>query len=108
MHYGGVLFVSSDLHKTEDFYWRVLGLRKISDFGSNITLKGGIFFQSVESWAQFLQKPQKDIRLQHHAAELFFEEDDMEAFLQVLNDNNVTLVHEMYTHDWGGKDDSLL
>lgn len=103
MKYAGILFVSRDLERTKDFYWKLFGLRKISDFGTNITLKGGISFQTLDSWAEFLQKPIDSIQLENHASELFFEEDDMDGFLEKLKEYEVEVVHECYMHAWGAR-----
>lgn len=103
MKYSGILLASRDLERTKQFYKKILHLRMTSDFGTNITLTGGISFQTLESWAEFLQKDVSNIRLKNMAVELFFEEDDMDGFMEILKSEQVELVHEMYTHAWGAR-----
>jgi catechol 2,3-dioxygenase-like lactoylglutathione lyase family enzyme len=90
-----------DLERSREFYQRVLGLEVINDFGANITLTGGVSLQTLPTWAGFLLKPEADIVFGHHAGELYFEEDDFDAFAEKLASMSVELVHPVREHDWG-------
>lgn len=61
MKYCGSLYVVDNIEKTKLFYRDLFGLRVIQDFGANITLTGGISFQTKESWLQFINKSTEDI-----------------------------------------------
>ena len=45
-----------DLRRSLEFYERVLGLEVVRDFGSHAALTGGLALQSLESWAELLNK----------------------------------------------------
>ncbi|MCI9576919.1 MAG: hypothetical protein HFJ84_09815 [Clostridiales bacterium] len=49
------LLVVEDLDRAKQFYWEVLGLQVILDFGANVTLTGGICLQTRETWETFLE-----------------------------------------------------
>lgn len=99
---GSVLFVVRDLKKSLEFYRNVLGLKIVNDFGTNVVLTGGLALQTLESWAGFLGKTPADIRFGGAEAELYYEADDFDAFLKVLEQHPETeLVHPVQEHRWG-------
>lgn len=96
------LIVIKDMEISRKFYKKVLGLHVISDFGANITLTGGICLQTKESWKEFIQKEDSDIILGGNAFELYFEEDDFDAFIEKLKGiKELQYVHEVKEHSWG-------
>ena len=50
MKYTGTLIAVSDMERRKQFYQEVLGLKVIADFGANVTLEGGLFLQTLETW----------------------------------------------------------
>lgn len=88
-----------DLKKSVDFYKEILGLRVIADFGANVTLTGGVALQSEESWKEFIGKD-TDI-VYGDSTELYFEEDDFDAFIDGLSSKNIDYVHPALEHGWG-------
>lgn len=102
MRYNSVLLAVTDLKRSLDFYREVLGLSVEADFGTNLVLTGGISLQTLESWAGFIRRPAGDVRFGHLAGELYFEEDDLDGFLQRLSGMpEVRLVHPVMEHRWG-------
>lgn len=102
MKYRATLLVTTDMERTKRFYGEVLGLCIVADFGANITMTGGISFQTLESWAGFIGMPEGKIRLEGRAAELYFEEDDFDGFTARLEKmENIRLVHPVVEHRWG-------
>ena len=101
MKYRATLLVTTDMERTKRFYGEVLGLCIVADFGANITMTGGISFQTLESWAGFIGMPEGKIRLEGRAAELYFEEDDFDGFTARLEKmENIRLVHPVVEHRW--------
>ena len=99
MKYQGMLIAVSDLEKSKEFYARVCGSQVIVDFGANVTLTGGFSLQTLETWQGFIGK---ETRFGGNDAELYFEEDDMDAFaakLAALDD--IHYVHPLKEHAWG-------
>ena len=99
MKYNGVLIAVSDMENSRRFYRDVLGLKVVEDFGANVTLEGGIFLQTLDTWKTFIQSDQ--IVLPNHAGELYFEEEDLDAFLENLKQFDICYVHPLFEHRWG-------
>ena len=59
---GGPLFAVRDMKTSLEFYRDVLGLEVVNDFGANVVLTGGLSLQTLETWADFLDKAPEDIR----------------------------------------------
>lgn len=93
------LFVVKDIERSKEFYRKVLGLRTIADLGANAVLTGGLALQTEESWKQFTGKP---ISYCANDAEIYFEEDDFDAFSEKLGTiPALEYVHPVMTHAWG-------
>ena len=54
MKYLGTLIAVGDMEKSKRFYHDVFGLNVVADFGANVTLEGGIFLQTLETWKDFI------------------------------------------------------
>jgi catechol 2,3-dioxygenase-like lactoylglutathione lyase family enzyme len=96
------LIVVSNIEKSKLFYYEVLGLEVIIDFDSNVTLTGGITLQTKDTWLTFVHKVDNEIVFGGNVAELYFEEDNFDSFIQKLNDiANIDYVHPVKEHSWG-------
>ena len=102
MRYTSTLIAVRDIEKSKQFYHGVLGLDVVADFGANVTLTGGIALQTVDSWQGFIHKSDEEIIFGNNACELYFEEDDINAFAVKLNRNkNIEYIHPLIEHSWG-------
>jgi len=102
MEFKNPLIVVDDIDRSKKFYSEIFGLQVIMDFGANITLTGGISLQSKETWATFIKKPEEKIVYQGNDAELYFEEEEFDKFIEKLkNVHNIQYVHDVIEHDWG-------
>ncbi|AKA70458.1 VOC family protein [Clostridium scatologenes] len=102
MKFKNPMLVVTDMEKAKTFYKDVLGLRVIMDFGANVTLTGGVALQTKESWKDFIQKNDNEIRFNGNESELYFEEDNFDSFINKLNSfNYIEYVHHVYEHKWG-------
>ena len=102
MKYCGSLYVIKDSEKTKAFYKEILGLRVITDFGANFVLTGGISFQTLDSWQNFIEKSTDDIYLNANNGEMYFESEDLDDFIKRLDSrDDIEYVHPLKTHDWG-------
>ena len=102
MKFKNPVLVVEDLERSKTFYREVLGLHVILDFGANVTLTGGICLQTRDSWLRLIQGEQTDVSFGGRDAELYFEEDDLEGFLERLQQNDtVHTVHPPVEHPWG-------
>ena len=102
MKFKNPMLIVTNMEKSKKFYKDVLGLRVIMDFGANVTLTGGVALQTKESWKEFIQKNDDEINFRGNDAELYFEEDDFDSFIEKLNSlKNIEYVHNVYEHRWG-------
>ncbi|AFM39774.1 lactoylglutathione lyase-like lyase [Desulfosporosinus acidiphilus SJ4] len=102
MKFSSPLLVVSNMETAKHFYYEVLGLEVIFDFGANVTLTGGIALQTKDTWLKFIRKKDHEIVFGGNAAELYFEEDDFEGFLQKINViADINYVHPLLEHSWG-------
>ena len=102
MKFKNPLLVVSDMEKSKKFYKDVLGLRIIMDFGANVTLTGGLCLQTKETWMEFIGAKEDEVVFGGNNAEIYFEEDDFDAFAEKLKDlKNINYVHPVIEHRWG-------
>jgi catechol 2,3-dioxygenase-like lactoylglutathione lyase family enzyme len=99
MQYKGTLIAISDMEKSKKFYRDLLGMQVVGDFGANVQLENGLFLQTKETWENFIAN--KEIKLDHNAGELYFETQDMDGFLKLLEIFQVEYVDEPKEHSWG-------
>lgn len=95
-----VLIVVKDIEKAKQFYKELFGLHVVTDFGENVIMTEGLVLQGQAVWERFLGK---EIKLGGHDAELYFEEDNIDAFLQKLqkSDYDIEYINQCIERDWG-------
>lgn len=101
MKYASTLIAVEDMERSRRFYSEILGLAVIADFGANVTLEGGITLQTLDTWKTFIRTDK--VVLPNNAGELYFEEEDIDAFCARLKTFNISYVHELFEHQWGQK-----
>lgn len=99
MKFKNPLLVVSDMDISVKFYKEVLGLRKIMDFGENVTLTGGVCLQTKETWAEFIEND--SLSFGGKTYEIYFEEDDFDSFANKLKNLDINYVHPVKEHSWG-------
>ncbi len=95
-----ILIVVKDIEKSRQFYHDLFGLDPVLDNDGNLILTEGLVLQDEKIWKKFLGK---DILPENNASELYFEERDIEAFLEKLDwyYPEVRYVNRLMTHSWG-------
>lgn len=101
MKYVCTLIVVKDIEQSKEFYRDLLSQEVIADFGANVTLTGGFALQTSESWENFIHKNPSEIAYGNNDAELYFEEDDMDTFIEKLSHFDIEYVHPLKEHSWG-------
>ncbi|NEU05256.1 VOC family protein [Clostridium senegalense] len=102
MRFLNPMIVVSDMEKSKQFYYEVLGLEVVVDFGANVTLTGGIALQTKDTWSNFIHKQNSEFFFGGNVAELYFEEDDFDGFIQKINNiEGINYVHTIVEHSWG-------
>mgnify|MGYP001134297444 CR=1 FL=1 len=97
-----VLIVVKDIERSKRFYHDLFGLEMILDNEGNMILTEGLVLQDEKVWKGFLGK---EIIPESHSCELYFEERNIEAFVQKLENlyPSVRYVNRLMTHSWGQK-----
>ncbi len=96
------LIVVKDIERSRQFYHDLFGLEMILDHGGNMILTDGLVLQEEKYWKAFLGK---EIIPENNSCELYFEEADMEGFIEKLESYypEVNYVNRLMTHSWGQK-----
>jgi len=97
-----VLIVVKDMDKARQFYHDLFGLELVVDHDGNMILTEGLVLQDEKIWKKFLGK---DIIPENNSCELYFEEQNIEAFVRKLESlyPSVKYVNRLMTHSWGQK-----
>ena len=85
MKYEGVCIAVKDINCSKNFYQELFGLEVISDYGINISF-GGLSLQQEFDW--LVGVPKESVLEKSHNMELYFEEDDFDAFIAKLKKRN--------------------
>lgn len=95
-----ILLVVDDIEKSRRFYQELFGLQVVSDFDGNMVLTEGLVLQERRIWESFIQKKTE---YGAHNAELYFEENDMDSFIDKLEHSGwpISYVNPLMEHDWG-------
>ena len=100
MRLKNVLIVVKDIERSRQYYHDLFGLEMIVDHGGNMILTGGLVLQEEKYWKEFLGR---DIIGKHNAGELYFEETNIDAFVQKLEElyPETEYVNRLMSHSWG-------
>lgn len=102
MRLKNILIVVKDIETSKQFYKNLFGLKTVQESEGYAVLTEGLVLQGEKIWKEFLEK---EIARENNACELYFEENDMEGFVQKLEYlyPSVKYVHKLITHHWGQK-----
>ncbi len=81
-----ILLVVKDIEVSKKFYTELFGLMVKVDFGKNVMLTEGLVLQEKDVWEEAIGK---SVCVGGHDAELYFEETDMDSFLEKLTDADI-------------------
>lgn len=102
MRLRNTLIVVNDIEASKKFYRDVFDLEMILDNDGNMILTQGLVLQDKNIWQEFLGK---DILPKNNSFELYFEERNIEAFVERLEMlyPSIEYVNRLMTHSWGQK-----
>ena len=102
MRLKNVLIVVKDIEKSRKFYHDLFGIDLVLDNDGNMILTEGLVLQDEKIWKSFLGR---DILPQNNACELYFEEKNIEKFIEKLEKlyPSIQYVNRLMTHSWGQK-----
>ena len=101
MKFKNAMLIVKDIYVSCKLYEDVLGLRVICDFDVNKTLTGGLVLQTMDSYKEL--SGLEDISFKSNSFEIYFEEDDFDAFVKKLEKMDMSYVHQLIEHSWGQK-----
>lgn len=85
MKYEGVCIAVKDINLSRKFYQDLFGLEVFQDYGINISFRG---FSLQQDFDWLLDIPKESIIDKPNNMELYFEEDDFDAFIGKLQQRN--------------------
>lgn len=97
-----ILIVVKDIEKAKQFYHDLFGLDMVLDNNGNMILTEGLVLQDEKIWKEFLEK---DIIPESNSCELYFEEQNIEKFIEKLENlyPSIQYVNRLMVHSWGQK-----
>ena len=100
MRLKNTLIVVKDIEKSRKFYHDLFGLDLVLDNEGNMILTEGLVLQDEKIWKAFLDK---DIVTKSNSCELYFEEQEIDSFVEKLERLYPTIeyVNHLMTHSWG-------
>ena len=95
-----VLIVVKDIEKSRKFYYDLFDIDLVLDNDGNMILTEGLVLQDEKIWKSFLDR---DIVPKSNSCELYFEEQDIESFVEKLEElyPDIEYVNRLMTHSWG-------
>ena len=95
-----ILIVVKDIERSRAFYHDLFGIDLVLDNDGNMILTEGLVLQDEKIWKSFLDR---DIVPKSNSCELYFEEQDIESFVEKLERLYPTIeyVNHLMTHSWG-------
>ncbi len=95
-----ILIVVKDIEKSRQFYHDLFGIDLVLDNDGNMILTEGLVLQDEKIWKNFLEK---DIISKNNSCELYFEEQNIESFIEKLERlyPKIEYVNHLMTHSWG-------
>lgn len=97
-----ILIVVEDIERSKKFYKDLFGLDVVLNNEGNVILTEGLVLQEKKIWQSFLGK---EVIARNHAAELYFEEKEIEKFVEKLDVYELPIVYlnKLLEHSWGQK-----
>ena len=102
MRLKNVLIVVDDIERSVKYYHDLFRLEIILDNDGNVILTEGLVLQDKTIWESFIAK---EILPENNSCELYFEEEEIEAFVEKLEAlyPETKYVNKLMTHSWGQK-----
>lgn len=95
-----MLISVSDIDAAKKFYEELFGLEVYQDYGKNIAFSCGLALQQDFDW--LVNLPKEKVLKKSNNAEIVFEEQDFDAFLNKLKAySDIEYLGEVIEHSWG-------
>ena len=97
----GCLLVVKDVAASKRFYHELFGCTVELDLDDYVIFKEGIMLQQENTWLGFIQMRPEALAYRHNTSEIYFEENDLDAFLDILPTANVRNMSPLAEQEWG-------
>lgn len=102
MKFKCLLVVVSNIDIARNFYEKVLNQKVKYDFGENVTYEGDFAIQLKPHFANMITINENQILAKSNNFELYFEEEDIDGFIERLRKNKeIEYIHDLIEHPWG-------
>jgi hypothetical protein len=96
------LIVVNNIEVSRKFYENLLNQKVQCDFGENVSFEGGFAIHLKSHFSDLISMNKNDIVQKSNNSELYFEEDNLDSFLQKLGSiDSVEYVHGLKEQPWG-------
>lgn len=96
------LIVVNEMKASRNFYENILNQKVQFDFGENVSFESGFAIHLKSHFSNLISISENDILEKSNNFELYFEEEDMDSFLQKLEEiSSLEYVHELKEQPWG-------
>ncbi|MDR0198401.1 MAG: glyoxalase/bleomycin resistance/dioxygenase family protein [Methanomassiliicoccaceae archaeon] len=100
MRYHGVAIAVDDVNASRKFYEDIFGMDLFQDYGICVAFAGGLSLQ--QEFDRLVGVPKDKMIKGSNNMELYFEEDDLDAFLKKLeNYPGINYLHSVKEQPWG-------
>jgi len=87
---------------SRNFYEKVLNQKVEYDFGENVSFEGGFAIHLKSHFSDLISIDKNNIIQKSNNSELYFEEEDLDSFLQKLKSiDSIEYVHGLKEQPWG-------
>lgn len=98
MRFKLALLAVQDVERSKEFYCGLFDQQVAEDYGENVVFSGGFSIQEKFDWLTGV--PAEQIRWRAHTGELYFECQDLEAFIRRADGFGVVYLHPPKTYSW--------
>jgi catechol 2,3-dioxygenase-like lactoylglutathione lyase family enzyme len=96
------LIVVNNMEVSRNFYEKVLNQKVQYDFGENVSFEGGFAIHLKSHFSNLISINKNDIVQKSNNCELYFEEGNLDSFLQKLKGmDSIEYVHGLKEQPWG-------
>ena len=97
-----ILIAVTDLERSKEFYHFLFGLDVVLAREGNVILTEGLVLQDVSLWKDEISR---DVMFHNHSSELYFEDKDMDRFVEKLSNypDSLDYVTPFTELPWGQK-----
>jgi len=99
--HSSVLFVKN-INTSKHFYCNILNQEIETDFGNNVSLKGGLSLWQIPEWHRLNEDFYSKENF-NKALEIYFETENINQVIDKVNKENITKQHDIIEESWGQK-----